>query len=505
MIQEHLLKILPTLPHFTSDRPEFRTLLVAVSGGRDSMALIHALHAIRETLDLKLVVCTIDHGIRGEEAVADTQFVADWCTAHNILCEIRTADVPAQAAMFDHNLEHTARVVRYGLLAKVAEQHNAVYILTAHHADDNAETVLLHLFRGAALSGLGGMGAMLSMIEHFGYSAFVNDYEFEVYLVRPLLDVTRTDVEEYIVEHAIPYRDDSTNLDLSYSRNRLRHFMHELHGDDVPHVVRSITRTAALLAEDYALLEALLMRIVHREQEYIWFSPDDLIEPSRAMKRMIIRYAHDWLAPIDHLTAAYVERGVALIDSLIANEKRDANPTLDKLIFMRDGSRIAILDAESTGPGLHDMMSRHTPIELVQAAALNAHGDSSYEARPEYQDYYFVLTRSNESASELPDKLIAQLILSVPPDAMLAIRAPRPDDRLQIQSEPPLYKRIMDILSNAHVPRTWRKWALVVTSDDRPIGVIAHRIGGDLFARVESTSPSSTAELAKVHLWILTN
>jgi tRNA(Ile)-lysidine synthase len=215
------------------------TLLIAVSGGPDSMVLLHTLWHLREPLALKLCVAHLNHQMR-PSAAEDAQFVET--TAHHlgIQCICKTLDVPTYQRQHKLSPEDAARQVRYAFLRTTAAQLGADRIAVGHTADDQAETVLLHLLRGSGLRGLCGMPPM------------------RVPIIRPLIRVLRRDVLEYLRTHRLPCREDPTNDQRRYTRNRIRlDLLPTLQRCYNPRLVQALCTTAQILADDEAALQAM--------------------------------------------------------------------------------------------------------------------------------------------------------------------------------------------------------------------------------------------------------
>ena len=180
------------------------TVVAGVSGGADSMAMLHFLLSVKDKYSLKIIVAHVNHGLRGDEAKRDENFVRDFCAQRGIPLEVLQADVNALAKISGESTEECGRRIRYEFFSKVC---SGAKIVTAHTASDNAETVLFNLSRGASLKGICGIPPVRDNI------------------VRPLIYCTRTDIEKYCADNCIDYVTDSTNLTLDYSRNKIRHIV----------------------------------------------------------------------------------------------------------------------------------------------------------------------------------------------------------------------------------------------------------------------------------------
>ena len=220
--------------------PRDGMILCAVSGGPDSMYLLERL---RE-LGYPVAAAHFDHGLRGEASRRDAAFVRDWCQEHGIPFSGGEGDTAAYAARHRLGTEEAARILRYGFLERAADESSVSVIATAHTADDNAETVLLHLMRGAGLHGLCGIPPRRGRI------------------VRPMLDVTRGEILDYLTEHGIPYVEDATNAGDEFARNRIRHSVIPALRAENPAFSEAVGRMARLLRDDEAFLDGLACRYI---------------------------------------------------------------------------------------------------------------------------------------------------------------------------------------------------------------------------------------------------
>lgn len=223
-------------------------VVVAVSGGADSTALLLALDELLKTgrLGLQLRVAHLDHGLRGEAGEEDAGWVKVLAKELGVEVEVGRVDVKESAAVAGDNLEQAARRARYEFLAKVAERCGSRLVLTGHTLDDQAETVLLRLLRGSGAEGLGGIEAVRALVA-----------KGDVRLARPLVGWARRALtEEYCLGRGVGFRVDAMNEDERFSRVRVRRQLMPLLESFNPRVVEALSRTAELLREDAAALNA---------------------------------------------------------------------------------------------------------------------------------------------------------------------------------------------------------------------------------------------------------
>ena len=205
-------------------------IVCAVSGGADSMALLWSLYLLKEEWDLELSAAHFNHRLRGEESDRDEQFVRDFCKGYGIPLHVGSARViPGKKG-----LEAAAREARYAFLRTLPGK-----IATAHTADDNAETLLLHLVRGTGLKGLGGIMPRNGNV------------------IRPMLSVTRAQVEALLEEYCVPHIDDSSNETDQFLRNRLRHGVMPLLRQENPRIAENLSAMALRLRQDEEALASM--------------------------------------------------------------------------------------------------------------------------------------------------------------------------------------------------------------------------------------------------------
>lgn len=225
--------------------PPKNRYLIGVSGGRDSVALLHSL------VDLgykNLVVCHLNHQLRGRASDADAKFVAKLAAKYDVDLALESTGVKTLAVKKKMSIETAAREARYKFFARVAKRKRCRAIFLGHHADDLAETFLINLFRGAGLAGLSGIREITTR----------RIQDVDLTIVRPLLGIRREEIDKYVRKHRLKFREDASNKDLAPLRNRVRRqiipYLEKVLGRNIR---RSIWRAAMIAAEDEAWLDQM--------------------------------------------------------------------------------------------------------------------------------------------------------------------------------------------------------------------------------------------------------
>lgn len=255
---------------------------VAVSGGADSVALLRALLELRQELGIVLSVIHLNHGIRGPESNADAAFVAHLARQYELPMHRAAGDVPAYAKTEGLSLEAAARKLRYALFRTVLNEGSADKIATAHTRDDQAETVLLRLLRGAGTRGLSGIHPALKYAKGS--------------IVRPMLEISRAQVEAYLKSLGQEWREDSTNRDTAYLRNRVRHSLLPLLERDYNPNIRQLLSESAEVARDEetfwtALTDRMTEDAVEQSDDKVTVRLAGATGEARALQRRMLRLA----------------------------------------------------------------------------------------------------------------------------------------------------------------------------------------------------------------------
>ena len=214
-------------------------VLIAVSGGPDSVALLHLLVAWKAVLDLSLRVVHFNHGLRGEESEADASFVRTLCEQLGVPCLIQRLNVQQVIqAQKGKSIQSVARALRYEGLSQIVQDQDLTKVALGHTSDDQAETVLMWMLRGAGSVGLSGMAAFR-----------------DPYFIRPLLRASRVEIEAYLQKNQWTYRIDSSNANPQYRRNRIRQELVPVLKQYNPKIVQALSRQSAILRDESAYLD----------------------------------------------------------------------------------------------------------------------------------------------------------------------------------------------------------------------------------------------------------
>jgi tRNA(Ile)-lysidine synthase len=242
----------PTLPFDRTQIKPGDRIAIAISGGADSVALLLTLHAAnttqRESLGVGLSAVHINHHLRGEESDADQQFVKDLCIALDIPVHLHQADVPERVAATRETIEEAARNTRYDFFSTLLNSGHADSILTAHTLDDQAETVLMKLLRGAWTEGLSAIHPVITLPKGK--------------ILRPFLETRRAEIESFLKSINQPWREDSTNTDTTFTRNKIRHELLPQLRTFNPNLDQTLANLAELAREEESRWQTELNRIL---------------------------------------------------------------------------------------------------------------------------------------------------------------------------------------------------------------------------------------------------
>jgi tRNA(Ile)-lysidine synthase len=429
-------------------------VVVAVSGGPDSVCLLHILWKLREELAIKLHVAHLNHQLRGGESDADASYVADLAQKLKIPATIASRDVKAYRARHHLSLEEAAREVRYSFLATVAAEAGAERVAVGHTADDHVETILMHLVRGSGTAGLRGL-LPLNTIKTGGQ---------ELMVVRPLLELTREETAAYCRQHRLRPRTDSSNLSAALFRNKIRHELVPLLQSYNPQATEALRRTARIVVGDVDFIEKEASRrydkVIRQEGRAIIFNKKKLLALPDALKRQILRRATcSLLGDLKDIEAKHIE------DVINALEK-----PAGRVIGLPEGLKFTI------GYDSYTLAPESAP--TCPFPTLKTEYDLHVPGRTPIPGGE--ITASLLSAAKTTEKYgegngLTAFFDFAKTGSALKLRRRAPGDRFQPLGMPGP-KKLNVFMIDARIPRAWRDRIPIVTSPGQIIWVAGWRI-----------------------------
>jgi tRNA(Ile)-lysidine synthase len=425
-------------------------VLVGVSGGPDSLCLLDILCR----LGYPVIVAHLDHVLRPESA-AEALSVKHKAEILGVDCLMHREDAGEYARDHQLSLEEAARVVRYRFLFEKAVQCGAQAVVVGHNADDQVETVLMHLMRGSGLAGLRGMS----------YRSLPNSWSEELALVRPLLGIWREEILSYVEERNLDPVIDSSNLDTRYYRNRLRHELIPILEGYNPQVKRHFWNMALTLADDYDVLEAEVEAgwqacVREQGQGYVGFSMHELkLLPVGVQRHLVRRAIHRLRPDVRDIDFGAVQRFLEFFQSPPRSGRCDL---LGGLRLWLEGEILWLAEREA-----EFQIGNFPQLEIDQAAHLPVPGMLSFREgwrlRAEYEGH---VEEARTFALENTDPYRAWLDASDLSHPLL-IRSRHAGDRFRPLGMGGHSIKISDFMVNEKMPRRARdNWPLVVSGED---------------------------------------
>jgi tRNA(Ile)-lysidine synthase len=319
-------------------------IIAAVSGGPDSMALLHILRKLSLQSGFSILAAHVNHGLR-PQAGQDQEFVEEHCRSLNIPCYAKTIDVRQLACQTKTSLEDAGRQARYGYFNELLQELHADAIATAHHQDDQAETVLLHLLRGAGMQGLRGI------MPRNGH------------LIRPLLQQSKQNLLNYLHKNQISYCIDSSNQDQVFLRNRIRHQLIPLLQNEYnPRITENLSRLAEIVGEENDFLQKIMQSywtslVCFQDEQRLEMDLEGLKVLPLAVRRRLTIMALSSLGGSTGWEARDVEKVLELLHKpgsakyLQLKKGIKINKSYDKIIFTSNWQEAGIFNIEVTVPG----------------------------------------------------------------------------------------------------------------------------------------------------------
>jgi tRNA(Ile)-lysidine synthetase-like protein len=365
-------------------------IVAAVSGGPDSLCLAHVLWRLMHAGGPGVHIAHLDHGFRGAQSADEARFVAATADQWGIPATVAYRDVPALAQARRQNAQAAARAIRYAFLQDVARDTQADAVAVAHHANDQAETVLLHLLHGAGPAGLRGMRLVVPWAE-WSQQADADDdaASHRPSLIRPLLDSTRAEIEHYCAEHNLCPREDPSNASPSYTRSRIRSDLLPALSSYNQQIVAALSRTARVCADDYAYIQTQLDRLwpdlVAERHGAISFQTEAWAPLPASLQRYALRRAAWQLTEADDLSYEHIEAGRAASTQGAGHQQTLANG----LLLRTEHGRFLLIHEPEYAPdaaaqALHSLPQLHSEVVALAVPGITSLS-AAWDAETSYQ------------------------------------------------------------------------------------------------------------------------
>ena len=460
--------VMPDLP----DGP----LLVAVSGGADSVALLNILHRLIKPAADALIVAHFHHGIRGDEADRDAEAVRRLAIQLGLPCLLGRANIPNIAAHTGESLEMAARRLRHDFLQEAAISHHCTAIATGHTADDQLETLFLRLARGTSLRGAGGMRP-------------ISEIPGAVPLIRPLINLRHAQLCAWLEAESIPWHEDSTNADDHIARNRIRHGMTAAFESDMgSQAVTAATRSMALFRDDCALLDSM----ARDKARDCTLSATSLAltelrkQPLPLFRRILADWLyHAGLQP-EFVSLSIIDRVERLCDGV---DRGTIEATIGGGWLVRRCNGILDVVAPTS-----DETNRPNKIPSDLSFTIPP-SDASYGPVQLAPDAPALLVCLSPTGSLVKSRRASPLMLplscclsATAVAGRLTLRAPQPGDRISPVGSG-MTQKISDILTNLKIPRTRRQEVpLLVREDGRVVWLPGYAVDESVAVRENRNS-----------------
>jgi tRNA(Ile)-lysidine synthase len=429
-------------------------LVLAVSGGADSVCLLYTLAGLSRRLDIELHIAHLNHQLRGTESDADARYVSRLAKRLGIPATIESRDVKACRQKYKLSLEEAAREVRYGFLAEVASRLGTKRVATGHTADDNIETILMHLIRG---SGMRGMRGLLPVSPW-------SSGEKSLTIIRPLLELTREDTTGYCRRHNLKPRIDASNLSPEPLRNRIRHELLPDLRKYNPRIAETLLRTARIAADDLEYIENAALKaqegIINTNRGQVIIHKNKFLSLPVALQRQLLRTSvASFSGGLKDIEASHIEDIIKALDKpagKVISLPFGLNFTIeyDRFVLATDAAKSCPF------PELENEFPLKIPGKTkisgwdIEAAVRDSSPEDSYEKEADGFTAFFDYENTG---------------------CKISVRRRLPGDRFQPlgMAQP---KKLNIFMIDARIPRTWRHRIPVVCAGNRIIWMAGWRI-----------------------------
>lgn len=442
-------------------------LVVGVSGGADSVCLLTWLNSVRRDFDLYICAVHIHHGIRGEEADRDMRFTQELCDKYCIPCEVRKYDVLKYAAENNMTAEEAGRKLRYQAFEEIRSEYDCNKIAVAHHQDDSVETILFNLVRGTGARGLKGIAPVSEIV------------------VRPLLALDRTEVEEYLLMNNISWCTDSTNLTEDYSRNKIRHTvipaLKEVNAQAVLHILES----GAIIGDMYRYIleeaQKSFSGIARIDNGEVYLPVKVMLDKKPVIRREVIRLA---LESITHTLKDITAKHIYSIEELLLGQSGRLIMLPYGVIAIREQNDLKIYKEDNAAAECCEQMPE---IKIAVTAAKGVYelpfGMGWFSARilPQNTEVF------DENSLKNMENMYTKRMDCDKIKGTLVLRTRRSGDYIMVNAGRS-HKKLKEYFIEQKIPVTQRDKVLLLAQGSHVLWVLGYRMSDDCKITGETTS-----------------
>jgi tRNA(Ile)-lysidine synthase len=459
--------------------PAREKLVVAVSGGADSVCLLHILASLKEELQIRLHIAHLDHQLRGAESAADAEYVADLAKKLGIPATIERREVRGYRKEKRLSLEEAAREVRYRFLADVAEAIGSKRVAVGHTRDDHIETILMHLIRGAGTRGMRGLQPATDWPSQDG----------QLIVIRPLLEVSHQETEDYCRRHQLSPRLDASNLSLSPLRNRIRRQLLPLLQGYNPGIAEALLRTGRITGDDIDFLDRetaqIWDKIARKDGETIILDRKKLHRLPPTLKRYLLRSgAERLLGSAKDIELRHIEEMMALLGGP-AGKRLSLPGSLsfitgyDDYILTTDLAALSPLptlegETRLNIPGQTEFSGWRVEASIIEPSAIKGKPEGALAPSENLTPLPLGKGKGIQGIGLIKDNFTAYLDLSKTGDR-LTVRVRQRGDKFQPLGLPGL-KKLGEFMIDSKIPQAWRKNIPIVCSQKQLVWVVGWRI-----------------------------
>lgn len=307
-LENKLLENLKTL------LPKKSKVVLGVSGGPDSIFLLHILDKLKKVHPIQIIVTHVNHLLRGKESDLDENFVKSLAKEKKHLFALLKKDIKKASKNLKKGLEETGREIRYKFFHEIAKKHKAAFLITAHHADDNLETIIMNFARGAGLKGLSGMKE-------------IEKIDKNLQLLRPLLTISKEEILKYLKINAIPFKEDKSNKDTIYKRNYIRHKIIPSLKKINPNITSTIAKNTHHIRGISKILEEKTTAFIKKNtlnKTHSKIDAKSLKKQSPTLQKEIILHLYENLiGNTRNIETSHVEEVIKIINAKEGNKKKN--------------------------------------------------------------------------------------------------------------------------------------------------------------------------------------